>query len=103
MTEYKETNCNAIFMVGVVVICLILMMMVSGCATMVKDTRYYDDSTGAVINEETKHIYGNVKAFPIRKIKLRGIGEADVDGDKYKVSSEPWVKTPEFPDIELNK
>jgi len=63
-----------------------ILMVSGGCATTV-----------------TKYEYDDGKAVPVEKIKIRGIGKAKSDGKKYEISSEPWVKIPELPKIELDQ
>jgi len=51
----------------------------------------------------TEFAYVDGKAVPVKRIKLTGIGKAKVDDKGYTISSDPWVKIPSLPKIELDQ
>ncbi len=67
---------------GLIIISVVFLM---GCSTVVTEYDYVDG-----------------KAHAVKRIRLRGIGKAKVNDKGFEISSEPWVKIPSLPKIELD-
>jgi len=65
-------------------ILLIFSFSVIGCSTAV-----------------TEYTYENGKAKAVKRIRISGIGKAEIKEKEYTIESKPWVQVPSLPKINL--